>query len=585
MSQTKAQLIDTLVASLLPASDSSVDIGSNAVRFANIYGDTLYGDGSNLTGITSTTINNNAVNRLITGSGSANTLNGNSDLLWNGSRLDIDTGGTEDALRIGNSAGTDTFIRLGSIGTTPDTHAVIKYDKDDNYLSLLVSGESHGNGGMLIANGGAVSLSAGTSPLAKLHVKDDVYVKGSSGDGSTGIQIRSGSSAISGQHEVRTGGGLGNMLIVNAAGATGLLQVQTNGTEKLRIDSDGRVLIGTTTAAAILTLDNTGQTTQSLIQCEDTGGTGAHAHIVLKNTTGTVGTINTVSDNLEFRVDDATVFSNISGTENARITSNGILRIGCTAQPSTTVSGAQFDAGGKALRVSVGEGTSGTIAAGISLIGGGSNTNIAASASYGASLNLINSNNTDGNSNAVLFMNSNNLATSSVVGETTSHSSRNGELAFLTSSAAAPAERVRINSSGLVIVKTNGINLENATATNSRTYSITNAAGTTGWSFGNGVIASAHQFVIYDNSAGAARMIINSSGHVLPGSDNAQDLGSSSKRWQNVYTTDLKLSNEGSQNDVDSTWGNYTIQEGHEDLFLINHRTGKKFKFNLTEVA
>ena len=52
----KAQLLDTLIASLLPASDSSVDIGSNAVRFANIYGDTLYGDGSNLTGITSTTI-------------------------------------------------------------------------------------------------------------------------------------------------------------------------------------------------------------------------------------------------------------------------------------------------------------------------------------------------------------------------------------------------------------------------------------------------------------------------------------------------------------------------------------------------
>ncbi len=84
---------------------------------------------------------------------------------------------------------------------------------------------------------------------------------------------------------------------------------------------------------------------------------------------------------------------------------------------------------------------------------------------------------------------------------------------------------------------------------------------------------------------GAEKMRIDSSGHVTPGSDNAQDLGSSSKRWQNIYTNDLKLSNEGSQNDVDSTWGNYTIQEGHEDLFLINHRTGKKFKFNLTEVA
>ncbi len=81
------------------------------------------------------------------------------------------------------------------------------------------------------------------------------------------------------------------------------------------------------------------------------------------------------------------------------------------------------------------------------------------------------------------------------------------------------------------------------------------------------------------------KLTINSDGDFLPGSDDSQDLGSSSKRWQNVFTTDLQLSNEGSQNDVDSTWGNYTIQEGHEDLFLINHRTGKKFKFNLTEVA
>ena len=70
-----------------------------------------------------------------------------------------------------------------------------------------------------------------------------------------------------------------------------------------------------------------------------------------------------------------------------------------------------------------------------------------------------------------------------------------------------------------------------------------------------------------------------------PVTDNTYDLGTASKRYANIFTTDLKLSNEGSQNDVDSTWGNYTIQEGHEDLFLLNHRTGKKFKFNLTEVS
>jgi len=86
-------------------------------------------------------------------------------------------------------------------------------------------------------------------------------------------------------------------------------------------------------------------------------------------------------------------------------------------------------------------------------------------------------------------------------------------------------------------------------------------------------------------SATAERLRIDTSGHLLPGSDNSLNLGSASKRWANLYTGDLKLSNEGSQNDVDSTWGNYTIQEGHQDLFLLNHRTGKKFKFNLTEVA
>ena len=94
---------------------------------------------------------------------------------------------------------------------------------------------------------------------------------------------------------------------------------------------------------------------------------------------------------------------------------------------------------------------------------------------------------------------------------------------------------------------------------------------------------NAQSLVFFTNNS--SRWFIDSDGHFLPITDNAFDIGSTSKRVRNLYTTDLKLSNEGSQNDVDSTWGNYTIQEGHEDLFLINHRTGKKFKFVLAEVA
>ena len=36
---------------LLPATDSTDNLGANATRWANVYADTLYGDGSNITGI------------------------------------------------------------------------------------------------------------------------------------------------------------------------------------------------------------------------------------------------------------------------------------------------------------------------------------------------------------------------------------------------------------------------------------------------------------------------------------------------------------------------------------------------------
>jgi len=74
------------------------------------------------------------------------------------------------------------------------------------------------------------------------------------------------------------------------------------------------------------------------------------------------------------------------------------------------------------------------------------------------------------------------------------------------------------------------------------------------------------------------------SNHVLPNANNSYDLGSSSQRWRNVYTNDLNLSNEGNSNDVDGTWGDWTLQEGETDVFMINNRSGKKYKIKLEEV-
>ena len=82
------------------------------------------------------------------------------------------------------------------------------------------------------------------------------------------------------------------------------------------------------------------------------------------------------------------------------------------------------------------------------------------------------------------------------------------------------------------------------------------------------------------------RMYITNQGHVLPGADNTYDLGSTSTRWRNLYTTDLHLSNEGKPegNEVDGTTGNWTIQEGEEHLYIINNKSGKKYRFALEEI-
>ena len=73
--------------------------------------------------------------------------------------------------------------------------------------------------------------------------------------------------------------------------------------------------------------------------------------------------------------------------------------------------------------------------------------------------------------------------------------------------------------------------------------------------------------------------------NIHPNADNTYDLGSTSKRWRNLFTGDLHMSNKGSSNDVDGSWGDWTFQEGESDLFLKNNRSGKQYKLNLTEVS
>jgi hypothetical protein len=179
---------------------------------------------------------------------------------------------------------------------------------------------------------------------------------------------------------------------------------------------------------------------------------------------------------------------------------------------------------------------------------------------------------------------------------------------FLWSSGAYPmvfgtnaTERMRINSSGNVGVGTSSplgrLDVQTGTGDDSANSTLTiRSSGNqrldfyNNWSTATGVRARIESdaddisqsygtlkfYTTQNNTVGVTeRMRITSSGMVLPGATATYDLGSSSLRWRNVYTSDLHLNNG---------IGNYTIVEGEEDLFLYNNKNGKTYKFALIEV-
>lgn len=102
---------------------------------------------------------------------------------------------------------------------------------------------------------------------------------------------------------------------------------------------------------------------------------------------------------------------------------------------------------------------------------------------------------------------------------------------------------------------------------------ITTIYSHTGQGVGRMGTYSNHPLLLMINGSGRVR--VDTSGHLSPEANGTQNLGSSSYRWNTVFTSDLSMSNG---------IGDYTIVEGEEDLFIYNNKNNKVFKFLLQEV-
>ncbi|NND24039.1 MAG: hypothetical protein HKN86_05030 [Acidimicrobiia bacterium] len=79
---------------------------------------------------------------------------------------------------------------------------------------------------------------------------------------------------------------------------------------------------------------------------------------------------------------------------------------------------------------------------------------------------------------------------------------------------------------------------------------------------------------------------ITASGNIEPGANDTYDLGALGNVWRNIYTGDLHLNNEHKKegNIVDGSKGSWTLQEGSDNIYLINNKSNEKFRLKLEKI-
>ena len=119
----------------------------------------------------------------------------------------------------------------------------------------------------------------------------------------------------------------------------------------------------------------------------------------------------------------------------------------------------------------------------------------------------------------------------------------------------------------------------------------------------NGTVASSTTFVLptADGTSGQALKtdgsgnlsfgnvatdLTNVASNIVASVTDTYDLGTANVVWRNIYTGDLHLNNEHKTegNSIDGTKGSWTLQEGKNDIYMINNISGEKFKIKMEKV-
>ena len=226
-----------------------------------------YGDGSNLSNITSTTINSNADNRLITGSGTANTLNGESGLTYDGSTLAV-TGAITASTSI---TATNNLVTNGNF-TVSGTNPNIFLTDTDNDSDFRISNSN-----------GVFEVRDTTNSVTRFNITSDGKI-GINQSPTRELSVHSPNNNNALIHftnddtgETASDGLLiglnGNEdMIVNNQESSKNIIIYNGGTEYLRMTSAGNIGIGIDSPAALTHIYDSTDTSAVTEQLRISGG-------------------------------------------------------------------------------------------------------------------------------------------------------------------------------------------------------------------------------------------------------------------------------------------------------------------------
>ena len=314
---------------------SQLDVGSN-IKLGNagvITATSFVGSGANLTGITGTTINNNATTKFITGTNNANELDCEANLSYNNNLVTFASSNllvnksTSPTISVTETAGNKSGafrantdgVLLRSLGNYP----LIFHTNQTERAQI------DGSGRFLIGTNGVFNANSYSNNLI-VYENGDVgmsIIGNNSNSNYASLYLSDTSTASRAYLEAQLGAN-GNFTI--GSSTNGPIRFVAGGLERLRITSAGRVGIGEESPDGMLHLK---------------GGTPA---IFLEDTSGTHGQtiIEQNNDNLKIRCDAGNASSGtgsnirfeVDATERLRIQSNNgdILfgnYLGTTNQP------------------------------------------------------------------------------------------------------------------------------------------------------------------------------------------------------------------------------------------------------------